>query len=93
MIRWIINFVKKTVSRAWQICIGFFKEAMQNVESVAILSLGAVGATAVISQTMYQFTLPMWIEATMVAPVLGTLGILGLVALMQWRMNLCGASA
>lgn len=70
------------------------KSIATNPESTAILTLSAVGTTAVVSELPFTMTLPLWLEsaivAPMVLPVMSVLFITGLVLIMKWRLSLEG---
>jgi len=68
------------------------KSIVKNPESVTILTLSAVGLTAVVSELPFTISLPLAIEAViaapMVIPVLSIMSIAGLCMFMKWRLQI-----
>lgn len=61
--------------------IGFW----QNLETIIVITLSAIGLTALLSQLPFIWTLPLWIEATMVIPVISVIIISILLRIGEWR--------
>ena len=75
--------------------LGAIKSILANPESVVILTLAAVGTTAVLSELPYMVMVPLWLEAAivtpMILPVISVGLIAGLVYIMKFRLGLEGA--
>lgn len=54
-------------------------EAYRHWEAVCILVLAGIGLNGLLGELVFQFILPMWIEAPMVIPVLAVLAIGALI--------------
>jgi uncharacterized protein (DUF983 family) len=74
--------------------VGTVKSIVANPEATAILTLSAVGTTAVVSELPFTMAMPLWLESAIVAPmllpVMSVLFITGLVLIMKWRLSLEG---
>lgn len=72
--------------------IDTFKSIATNFEAVSILSLAAIGLTAVLRDLPFRIAIPMWIEGTFIMssmlPVISVLIITILVIVMQKRLSL-----
>lgn len=70
------------------------KSIVMNPEATAILTLSAVGTTAVVSELPFTMALPLWLESAIVVPmllpVMSVMFITGLVLIMKWRLSLEG---
>ena len=63
----------------------FFKGLYDHAEGTAILTAASLGVTALLSEVPFMFTLPIWLEAPLVIPVLAILLIIALVISMEYR--------
>jgi hypothetical protein len=69
----ILKFIGDIFHGIWKTIKGIVKGLVQNTEGVVILVAASIGFTTIISNLPFAMSLPMWIEASMVAPVLGVL--------------------
>lgn len=81
----VANFFTTVVEFAYKRVKGFFVSIYQNFESIIVLTLSAIGLTALLSELPFIWTLPMWIEATMVIPVCAVIIITVLMKIGEWR--------
>jgi len=80
-----LSFVKNVAVFAKKKVVNFATGFYNHAESIAILTLSSFGLSALIGEIPFWLTLPWWIEATMVIPVISVLIIYGLVALGEKR--------
>lgn len=81
----LINFAKRTTHAAVRKVKSFITGTVRHAESVALLSLSAVGLNALAGELPFMFALPMWIESTMVLPVLSVLMVALLIKSAEYR--------
>lgn len=81
----LINFTKRTARSAVRKIKSFITGTVRHAESVALLSMSAVGLNALAGELPFMYALPMWIEATMVIPVLSVLAVVVLVKSAEYR--------
>jgi len=81
----LISFTKRAFRAAKRKVVNFIKGTVRHAETVAVLSLSAVGLNALAGEVPFLYSLPMWIEGTMVIPVLSVLVIIGLVKSAEYR--------
>lgn len=79
------KFIKDVAVTAKNKVINFVKGFYRNAESVGVLTLAAFGASALIGELPFLLTLPWWIEAAMVVPVLSVLAVFLLVTIGEYR--------
>lgn len=79
------SFTKQVVITAKNKVVDFAVGFYQHIESVGVLTLASFGAAALIGELPFWLTLPWWIEAAMVVPVLSVLLIVGLITLGEYR--------
>lgn len=84
-IKKVANFIKECAVAAKNKVVKFFKGLKDHTEGAVILVLASIGVNALASQLPFMYTLPLWVEATMVIPVLSVLTILIMVKVMEWR--------
>lgn len=82
----MIDFIKRAANAAKTTITSFIERCVKHTEAIAILTLSAVGLNVLLGELPFYWTLPMWIEAPMVIPVLSVLAISGMVKLMQFRV-------
>ncbi|MCK9429379.1 MAG: hypothetical protein M0R17_05205 [Candidatus Omnitrophica bacterium] len=82
-----MNFIKRLFKQVISKIVDIFKDLFNNFESVIILTLSGIGLTTLLVQVPFMITLPLWIEASMVIPVIAVLIITFLVTIMQWRTH------
>lgn len=90
MIHKIFKFIKKVALSAFNAVTSFVKDTINNAAGVALLAGSAIGFTKLAIEVPFYIQLPLWIEATMVAPALGILSVFLLVHLMRFQMKLQG---
>jgi len=83
----IVNFTKRVAKRTVKTVSNFVKGCVQHTESVAILSLSAIGLNALAGEIPFLVPLPMWIEASMFIPVLSVIAIGLLVKSADYRAS------
>jgi len=83
----IFRFLGNVVKAVWRTVTGAIKEFVCNIEAVAILSFATIGLATILTEIPFHFMLPMWIETTMVIPIISVLAILLLTFVMQARMS------
>lgn len=79
------SFTKQVVITAKNKIVDFAVGFYRHIESVAVLTLASLGASALIGELPFWVTLPWWIEGPMVVPVLSVLLIVGLIMLGEHR--------
>lgn len=87
MIRRIFSFFGNMFKAAWRMVSGFVTDIVTNIEGVVILGLATVGCAAVLAEIPFTIATPMWLEATLVIPVLATTIVLLLAWIMSIRMK------
>lgn len=80
------RFIRKAAAKAVDKVLKFFVGVYHHAEAITILTLAAIGLNALLGELPFIFMLPMWIEATMVIPVLAVVIISLMVKFMEWRM-------
>jgi hypothetical protein len=83
----IKNFSLEVIVTIKNEAIKFAKGCYEHIESIGLLTLSSIGATMLLAEIPFYVSLPLWIEAPMVAPVLGVLLVLGLARLAEYRAN------
>lgn len=81
----LINFTKRTFRAAKRKVVNFVTGCVKHTETIVVLSLSAVGLNALAGEMPFLVALPMWVEATMVIPVLSVLTIGLLVKSAEYR--------
>lgn len=89
----IFNFIKKVVISAFNAVKSFVKDTADNAAGVVLLAGSAIGFTKLATEVPFYVQLPLWIESTMVAPVIGVASVFLLVHLMRFQMKLQGVTA
>lgn len=81
--------IKTFIINIFKYILLFFKtwliDVHNNIEPAIILIFGSIGATALLSEIPFHIILPIWIETTMITPILGILIIIILINVMKWR--------
>lgn len=85
MLRKIGKFCKEIVHAAGRKILWFVKGTYEHAEAIAVLTLASIGLNLMLGEMPFIFTLPMWIEAPLVIPVLSVVVIGLLVKFMEWR--------
>jgi len=87
--RRLVRRAKRFIIRAFLVAkakvIRWVLGVYNHAEAIVILVLAALGLNALIGEIPFLFMLPLWVEATMVIPVLSVLIISCLVKFMEWR--------
>lgn len=86
-IRKIGSFVARVAKVAYRKVVNFAKGLYHHAESIVILTLAALGLNALLGELPFYFILPMWVEATMVIPVLAVILVSLLTKSAEWRHN------
>lgn len=89
----LIRFIKKVAVSAFKAVANFIKETFNNAAGVAILAGSAIGFTKLATELPFYIEVPLWIESTMVAPVIGIFSVMALVHLMRLQLKLQGVRA
>lgn len=89
----ILNFTKKVAVSAFKAITSFVKDTADNIAGVVLLAGSAIGFTKLATEIPFYIQLPLWIESTMVAPVIGVASVFLLVHLMRFQMKLQGVTA
>ena len=85
MLTKLINFTKRAARSAARKITEFVRGTVRHAETVAVLSLSAVGLNALAGELSFIYSLPMWIESTMVIPVLSVIAIALLIKSAEYR--------
>lgn len=80
-----IGFVSRTARVIKRRITSFVRGVFRHAETVTVLSLSAVGLNALAGEVPYLVALPVWIESTMIIPVLSVLAIALLVKSAEYR--------
>lgn len=91
MFRKLWNFCKKVVTTAIKTFKEFVVEIVQNAEATVILCAASIGVSAVVARYAMVTSMPAFLDAPMVIPVLSVMVIIALTMSMQWRLGLEGA--
>lgn len=83
----MFQFIKKLFKAVVKTITSWFKETVNNAEATVILITASLGLTAIISELPFIIALPLWMEATMVAPILSILTILFLIQIIKFRAS------
>lgn len=86
------KFVKDVAVSAKNKIVDFFKGMYHNAESISVLVLSSFGLSALIGELPFWMTLPWWVEAPLVIPVL-SVGIIYLLVYNGERRMLNRANA
>lgn len=79
------SFIEDIYVSARNTVVSFLRDMYTHAESVVILVFASLGVNAYLSELPYFFTLPIWIEAQMVVPVIAVIIILTLLLIAAWR--------
>jgi uncharacterized membrane protein YhdT len=82
-IKKVAKFVKDCAIAAKNKVVGFFKGVYHNAYATTILVLATLGVNAMIGQLPFMFALPLWVEATMVIPLISVFVVWLLVKAME----------
>lgn len=83
----ILRWIGKVLKRATEIIISHIKELVQNSAAVAVLVGATIGFTKLATELPFYIELPLWIEASMVAPMIGLITVLALLQLAKWQLK------
>lgn len=89
MIGRFFRFIGRIVKAALKTVKDFVVGIVKNVEAVTILGLATVGTAALLAELPFIIAMPMWIESSLVIPVLATTIVLTIVFIMERRLSLC----
>lgn len=78
-------FLRKSYEVAKTNVKTFVRGIVTHGETVAILTLASVGGTALFAQMPFYYAVPIWINVSMVAPVLSVAVVLSLVKVAEVR--------
>lgn len=78
-------FAKDVASVALSKVKDFIVGLWENIETVGILTLSAFGLSNLIGELPFIWSLPIWMESAMFAPVAAVVGIKLLLWLTKWR--------
>ncbi len=85
--RWqrIKNFVKTVVVAAKNKVVKFVKDVYHHWPMATVMVLASIGLSNMLGQLPFWITLPMWVEAALVIPVLSCLIVLALSKVAEWQ--------
>lgn len=83
MKRFILRVAKVAMMKVWRFVVGVYNHA----EAIAVLVLASLGLNALLGEIPFYYMLPMWVEATMIIPVLSVLIISFIIKIAEWRHN------
>lgn len=83
-IKKVAKFVKDCAIAAKNKVVGFFKGVYHNAYATTVLVLATLGVNSLIGQLPFMYTLPLWIEATMVIPLISVGVVWLLVKAMEY---------
>ena len=89
MFRRFFRFIGRIVKAAFRVVKNFFVQTLTNIEAMVLLSLATIGTAAVISELPFFMVMPMWIESTLVIPVLAVTIVSMITWIMCKRLSLC----
>lgn len=81
----LASFIMKVGTNVKDGCIKFVKDVYHHAEGAVLLVAASLGINTVLGEIPFMFALPLWLEATMVIPVLAVLIVLMLVKSAEWR--------
>lgn len=87
MLSKLINFSRKTYEVAKVNIRKFVRGTMQHAETITIMGLASIGATSVISYMPVYYTAPIWVDVSMISPVIAVFVVLGLVKVAEVRQS------
>ena len=79
------RFTSNAIATASNKIFEFGKSLVQHTETVVVLSLSAVGLNALAGELPFLYALPMFIESTMVLPVLSVIAVGLLIRSAEFR--------
>jgi hypothetical protein len=79
------TFTVKVVKYTRDQLILFVKGFLNHFETVGILVLASLGLNILLGELPFYVTLPLWIESTMLIPILSVFGILLIIWVSQHR--------
>lgn len=79
------QFLKETFIVIKNHTVSFIKGCYEHAESIALLTLSSIGLTYLIGELPFLWSLPMWLEAPMIAPVIAVLIVMALTKLAEYR--------
>lgn len=88
MFKKIVTFVRKVFKSTVSSIVGVVKDTVANAEAITILVTSTLGISAIIGRQAMITTLPAFLNAPMVIPVVSTTIVILLTMSMQWRMKL-----
>ena len=86
-IKKVAKFIKDVAVAAKNRVVSFVKGLYHHTEGIVIVLLATLGVNVIYSQAPFLYTLPLWVEATMVIPVLSVFTVFLLIKAMEWRDN------
>jgi len=84
----LFAFAKKVVKSAFKAIGDFVKSLAQNAAGVILLGGAAIGFTKLATEMPFYLPLPLWAEATFVAPLIGLGVVFVLVNQMKLQLSL-----
>jgi len=78
-------FAKKVIIAAKDTVVKFVRGVYHHAEATVILILSSLGLNSLLGELPFWIALPMWVEATMVVPVISVLIIVVLTKSAEWR--------
>ena len=91
MVRKLIGFIGNVFKSMFNFVKGFIVNIVVNIEAVVILSLASIGAAAILAELPFIIAVPLWLESTLVIPVIATSIVLMLAWVLELRMTACEA--
>lgn len=86
----LLKFATKVVVATIKAVGGMVKSLVHNAAGVTLLGGATVGFTKIATELPFYAHLPLWIESTMVAPVVGLVVVFLLIQIMNLQMSMQG---
>ena len=83
----MFRFLKKILISAFKTFTNFVKSLYNNAAGVCLLAGSAIGFTKLATELPFIVSMPLWIEATMVAPIIGIASVFILIQLMNLQLK------
>jgi len=81
----ISRFISKVIASTFKNIIKTVKDLIVNIDSIALLTIAAIGMTKILSDLPFSYSLPLWIETPLVIPIISVFTIYILTQIITWR--------
>lgn len=88
MLKEIVTFTRRVLRSTVSSVVEVIKDTVANAEAITILVTSTLGISAIIGRQAMITSLPAFLNAPMVIPVISTMIVILLTMSMQWRMKL-----